>query len=54
MLTDIGRGDQHLGEGDGVVREEVELQVVLGVGIVVDDACNVDDETDGLKTFCES
>ena len=48
MLTDIGGGDEDFGEGDGVVGEEVETEEVLGVGVFVDDAGDVDDETDGL------
>jgi hypothetical protein len=48
MLTDVGCGNQNLSERDRVVWQEVELQKVLGVGIVVNDTCDVDNETDRL------
>ena len=48
MLTDVRRGDEDLSERDGVVREEVEAEEVLGVGIVVDDTGDIDDQADGL------
>ena len=48
MLRDIRSRDQHLGERDRVVGQEVELEVVLGVGVRVDDACDVDYEADRL------
>ena len=46
MLTDIRGRDENLGERDGVVGKEEQAQEVLGVGILVDDARNVDDEAD--------
>lgn len=48
MLTDVGRRDEDLGERDGVVGKEVKAEQVLGVGVLVDDAGDVDDETDCL------
>ena len=48
VLADVGRGDEDLSEGNGVVGEEVKAEKVLGVGVVVDDACDVDDQADGL------
>ena len=49
VLGDIGGGDEDLGEGDGIVGEEEEGEEVLGVGVLVDDACDVDDKADGLS-----
>ena len=48
MLADIGRGDEDLSERDGVVGQEVEAEEVLGVGVVVDDTGDIDDQADGL------
>lgn len=48
MLADIGRGDEDLSKGDGVVGEEVESKEVLGIWVLVDNTRNVDDEADGL------
>ena len=48
MLGNIGGGDKDLGERDRVVGEEEEREEVLGIGVLVDDARDVDDETDGL------
>ncbi len=48
MLADVGRGDEDLGKGDGVVGEEVKSKEVLGIWVLVDDTCNVDDEANGL------
>ena len=48
VLTDVRRGDEDLSERDGVVREEVEAEEVLGVGVVVDDTGDIDDQADGL------
>ena len=48
VLADVGRGDEDLSEGDGVVGEEVKAEEVLGVGVVVDHSGNVNDETNGL------
>ena len=48
VLTDVRRGDEDLSERDGVVREEVEAEEVLGVRIVVDDTRDVDNQADGL------
>ena len=47
VLTDIRSRDEDLGEGNGIIRQEEEAKEVLGLGIVVDDACNIDDEFDG-------
>ena len=44
VLADIRGRDEDLCEGDGVVGEEEELEVVLGVGVCVDDPSDVDDE----------
>ena len=49
MLTDIRRRDEDLCEGDGVVGEEEEGEEVFGVGVVVDDPGDVDDEADCLE-----
>jgi hypothetical protein len=48
VLADVRGRDEDLSEGDGVVREEEDLEVVLGIRVGVDDARRVDDETDGL------
>ena len=48
VLADVGRGNEDLSEGYGVVGEEVKAEKVLGVGVVVDDACDVDDQADSL------
>ena len=50
MLTDIGSGDDELSKRDRVIGEEVELQELLGIGVVVDDAGDVDNEPNGLVT----
>ena len=47
MLTDIRRGNQNLGQRDGVVWQEVELKIVFCVWISIDDAGDVDDKADG-------
>ena len=47
MLTDIRSRNQDFGERDRVVGQEVELEVVLGVRVGVDDLGDIDDETDG-------
>jgi hypothetical protein len=47
VLGDVGGRDEDLGEGDGVVREEEDLEEVLGLLIGVDDSGGVDDESDG-------
>ena len=47
MLTDIRSRDEDLGEGNGIIRQEEEAKEVLGLGIVVDDACDIDNEFDG-------
>lgn len=49
MLADVGRGDEDLGERDRVVGQEVEAEEILGVGIRVQNAGGVDDQTDGLQ-----
>lgn len=49
VLRDIRSRDQHLGERDGVVGQEVDLEVVLGVGVGVDDTGDIDDQADGLS-----
>ena len=50
VLADVpGRcRNKHLGKGDGVVGEEVELEVVFGVLVGIDHASGVDNETNGL------
>ena len=48
MLANIRRRNENLGERNRVVGQEVELEVVLGVGVRVDDACDVDYEADRL------
>ena len=48
MLADIRRGDEHLGERDGVVRQEEEREIGFRVRILVDHAGDVDDQADGL------
>lgn len=50
MLTDIGRRNQDLGKRDGVIRQEIERKIVLGVGVGVDYTRDVDNEADGLQT----
>ena len=47
MLADIRRGDEDLGEGHGVVGQEVDAEEVLRIGVDVDDTRDVDDEPDG-------
>lgn len=47
MLADVRRRNEDLGERHGVVRQEEEAEKVLGVGVGVDDARDVDDEADG-------
>lgn len=49
MLTDVGRRDQNLSERDGIVGQKVKLEIVLGVGIGVNDASDIDDEADSLQ-----
>ena len=46
VLADVRRGDEDLGERDGVVGKEEQAQQVLGVRIVVNHASDVDDEAD--------
>ena len=46
MLTDVRRRDQHLGQRNRVVGQEVDLQVLVGLWVSVDDASHVDDESD--------
>jgi len=48
VLTEIGCGNKNLGKGDGVVRKEVKLKIFLSIRIGVDDASDVDNETDRL------
>ena len=45
VLGDVRRGDEHLGEGDRVVGQEEQAQQVLGVRVLVNNARNVDNET---------
>jgi len=47
MLTDIRRGNQDFGQRDGVVWQEVELEIIFRVRIGIDDAGNVDDKANG-------
>ena len=47
MLADIGGRDEDLGEGHGVVGQEVDAKKVLGVRVDVDDTRDVDNEPDG-------
>ena len=47
-MADVGRRNEDLSERDGVVRQEVEAEEVLGVGVVVNDTGDVDDQADGL------
>lgn len=49
MLRNIRGRDEHLGQRNGVVRQEVELEVVLGVWVGVDNASDIDDEADSLQ-----
>lgn len=46
MLANVRGGDKELCKGDGVVRKEEDLEVVLGLRVGVDDARGVDDEAD--------
>ena len=50
MLADVGGRDEHLRERHRIVRQEVELQVFLRVGVGIDDARDVDDEADRLAS----
>ena len=47
VLTDIRSRDQDFGQRNRVIGQEEEAKKVLGLGIVVDDACDIDDEFDG-------
>ena len=47
MLGDIGRRDQELGNGNGVVRKEEDGKDTLHIWVGIDDMSNIDDETDG-------
>lgn len=49
MLADIRCGDEDLCERNRVVWEEVECQIVLRVGVGIDDPCDVDNEADCLN-----
>lgn len=49
MLGDVGGGDEDLSERDGIIGEEEEGEVFVGVGILIDNFGDVDDETDGLR-----
>ena len=47
MLADIRRRDQHFGQRYRIIWQKVELKEILSVWISVDDASNIDDQTDG-------
>jgi len=47
MLADIRSRDQNFRQRNGVIREEVELEVCLGVRIGIEDTGNVDNEANG-------
>ena len=48
VLADVRGRDQHLSQGDRVVGEEEDAEVVFGVRVGVDHAGGVDDQADGL------
>ena len=49
MLTDIRGWDKDLCKRHRVIGQEVEGEIVLCVGIGIDDASHVDDESDRLE-----
>ena len=48
MLTNIGGRNQDFSQRYRVIRQEVELEELFGIRISVDDASNVDYQTNGL------
>ena len=47
MLTDIRSRDEDFGERDRVIRQKEEAKKIFGLGIIVDDACDIDNELNG-------
>jgi hypothetical protein len=48
MLADIRSRNQNFCQRNGVIGEEVELEVCLGVQIGIDNTGNIDNEANGL------
>lgn len=48
VLADVRGRYQHLGQGDGVVGEEEDTEVVSGLRVRVNHSGDVDDQADGL------
>lgn len=51
MLADVRGRDQNLSQGNRVIRQEVESEIVFRVRIGIDYTCNIDDETDCLGIY---
>jgi len=49
MLADIRGRYQDFSERNGIIRQKVELQKVLGIWVGIDDTRNVHDKTNRLK-----